>query len=170
MEEKTVNRKWEKVKKVLSVLSILVLFSLFVFLFIQIQHLRKSVNLLSYKVAEHSLRFVLDEMGNEINLTREGCQKINEVFVVDIDEVEPHLTGINIKGKIINTSGVAYQNVKFNVTVAKQTKELNILEKINSGYSRNFKLYIPNVPIEKAEYAEIEYVSSVISWYEHKRG
>lgn len=53
------------------------------------------------------------------------------------------------------------------MTVAGQTKELNIIETIKPGYSRDFELHIPSVPIDKSEYAEIECVSSAISWRQH---
>lgn len=187
MEEKILEKK---PKKHLKTISILVLFGLFIFLSFQIRGLKQEIPALKRTIfdlsfAEEAVRLVkldINELKEEvtdlrikmffgkpalISLTSESYQKINESFTVFIDEVEPHLTGIKIKGGIINTSGVAHENIKFDVTVAEQTKELNILKRINSGYSRNFELFIPNVPVEKSEYATIKFVNSVMAWYQH---
>ena len=164
MEEKIMERK---PKKHLKTISILVLFGLLIFLFFQIKGevavLRQDVNDLKIKLLDITI-FGKPAL---IDLTSQKAQKIDDKFTIFIDEVEPHLTGIKIKGGTINTSGIAHKNIKFSVTVAEQTKELHILEEIKSGYSRNFELYVPNVPIEKSKYAKIKYNSSLMAWFEH---
>jgi len=137
---------------------------------LEIMELKQDLSMLKTKMELLNTKMNRIALGNEpasVDLTSKNVQKINESFTVSIDEVEPHLTGIKIRGEIINTSGLTHRNIKFDVTVAEQTKELHILEEIKSGYSRNFDLYIPDVPIEKSKYAKIEYISFVMRWHSH---
>ncbi len=166
MEENVIEKKPKKTVKIVAT-TILVIFLIFIFIQIEseISTLKQDVWDLKNKVYELTISSL--DTAPTVSLTSETVHKIDDKFSIFVDEVETHLSGINIKGKIINTSSVTYENTKFDITVAEQTKELHIIKQIKPGYGREFEFYIPNVPVEKSEYAKIKYAGSMVIWHKH---
>ena len=73
--------------------------------------------------------------------------------------VNPHLTGVKIKGRIINSTALARENIEFEITIAGKTKKFSI-NRISSGNSTGFEVYVPDVPIDKVNIAKFEKISS----------
>jgi hypothetical protein len=153
-------------------IAFIVLFLALIFLFLGVngryreaEHLRNQIQ--DIKIDIIKLKW---ERKNFVDLTYTGSQSIGEIFSIIVEEVKPHLSGIKIKGEILNNSSVICSNIKFRVnfgeTFTEQERELFILERINPGYSRDFELYIPDVPLE-IRHIEMELISSSISYLKH---
>ena len=92
-----------------------------------------------------------------------GIQEINNTFLVAELSLEPHLTGIKVKGRIVNSSSLSHENVKFKITVSKQSQEFT-LNRVSPGSSTSFEVYVPDVPIKDTRSGEIEYIESMVSY------
>jgi hypothetical protein len=98
-----------------------------------------------------------------IDLTVKSFQNVGGNFCISIESVDPHLSGVTIKGHVLNENATKCTDVKFNVSVGKTKQELNIPE-ISSGYASKFELYVPDVATEDTKTASVEYESSNVSY------
>ena len=92
-----------------------------------------------------------------------NIQKIDDVFMLAGASQKERLTGVDFTGRIINTKSVDHLNLKFTLTVNNISKSFTI-NKISSGNSTGFSVYIPELAINNARYAKIEYESSQIAY------
>lgn len=99
-----------------------------------------------------------------VDLTSSSIQEIGDGFMVVGLDVKEHLTGIKVYGRMINYTALKHQNIKFKIEVNEQEKDIYI-NQISSGNSTRFVTYIPNVPVEKTNYATIKYQESTVSYY-----
>lgn len=99
-----------------------------------------------------------------VDFTVPEIQQIDNTFLLSSASQEKHLTGIKYSGRIINTQSVDHLNAAFNLDVDGKSKGFTI-NKISSGNSTGFNVYIPELNIENARYAKIEYVRSQIQFY-----
>ena len=98
-----------------------------------------------------------------VDLTVKSFQNVGGNFVISIESVDAHLTGITLKGSVLNQNATRCSDVKFSVTVGNSKQELGI-PSIPSGYASKFELYIPDVSTQDTKTASIEYESSNISY------
>ena len=91
-------------------------------------------------------------------------QQLSDGFMLAAAAQEKHLTGIKFTGRIINTQAVKHLDVTFNISANGKNKEFTI-NKISSGNSTGFNVYIPELNANNARYAQIRYVRSSISFY-----
>lgn len=99
-----------------------------------------------------------------VNLTIPAVQKIDKDFMVAKLSTKPHLTGVMVKGTIINGTPLPQENIKFRITILDKSKEFSI-KKLSPGGSRPFEVYIPDVPPDKAQTAKIEHLESTVLYY-----
>ena len=83
-----------------------------------------------------------------------------EGLYVAIDGVEPYLTGLKIKGKILNALAVNRKDLSFKVYIRDKSGDF-FIDIIPSGVAKNFEVYIPDAD-KDAEYALFEYENGVI--------
>jgi len=102
---------------------------------------------------------------DRIDLSDPEIQSIDEQFMLCRTSVEEHLTGIKVKGRVINATALRHDNVTFRITLGVHSKEFTI-NRISSGNSTPFSVYIPDVPIEESRYAKIEYVRATV-WFQY---
>ena len=103
---------------------------------------------------------------NSIFLHSSGYQEIAEGLYAIIDSVDPHLTGLKIKGEILNTLAVDREGVSFKVHVGDKSGDF-FIDEIPSGVAKKFEVYIPDAD-KDAKYAIFEYKSGVVKYYERK--
>jgi hypothetical protein len=99
-----------------------------------------------------------------VDFTVPNAQDIGKDFKVANLSVEQHLTGVKIKGRVINATSLRHDNLKFKITIAEKEKDFWI-NRISSGNSTTFDVYVPDVPLDKAQYGTIEYLESTVSFY-----
>lgn len=99
------------------------------------------------------------------NLTVPNIQKIDNIFLAAKLSAEPYSTGLKVTGLIINSTALGQENVKFKITIGEQSKEIPAINSIPPGSSKKFEVYVPDVSIDKATSAQIQYVESSISYY-----
>ena len=105
----------------------------------------------------------VNKFKQRVDFSVSDIQRLSDGFMLASATQEKHLTGIKFSGRIINTQSVDSHNVTFNLTVNGKTKKFTI-NKISSGNSTGFNVYIPDLSAENARYAEIKYVSSSIAF------
>ena len=91
-------------------------------------------------------------------------QQLSDGFMLAEASQKKHLTGIKFTGRIINTQSVKHLDVTFNLSVNGKDKEFTI-NKISSGNSTGFNVYVPELSVNNARYAKIRYVRSSVSFY-----
>lgn len=91
-------------------------------------------------------------------------QQLSHGFMLAQASQKKYLTGIKFTGRIINTQSVKHRDVTFNLSVNGKNKEFTI-NKISSGNSTGFNVYVPELSVNNARYAKIRYVRSSIFFY-----
>ncbi len=99
-----------------------------------------------------------------VKLTNPAVQKVDRDFMVAKLSVKPHLTGVMIKGTIINATPLPQEDIKFRITILDKSKEFSI-KKLSPGGSKGFEVYVPDVPADKAQTAKIEHLESTVLYY-----
>lgn len=105
----------------------------------------------------------IDRLKQPIDFSVSDIQPLSAGFMLASAAQVKHLTGIRFTGRVINTQSVKYHKVTFNLAVAGKNKEFTI-NKISSGNSTSFSVYIPDLIAEDARFAKIDYVRSSISY------
>lgn len=98
---------------------------------------------------------------NPINLTVPNVQDIDNDYKVTIESVEQHLTGVRVKGRIINSTTLDNEDLSFKIKISNQSQDFYI-NRISAGNSTGFEVYVPNVPIDQTQYGEIIFVESIV--------
>lgn len=101
---------------------------------------------------------------NNINLTEKGWQELNYGLRIADISVTEHLTGVIVKGRIINTLSVNQSIIKFSMNIGSRNKIFEVTDDIKPGCSAPFEVYIPDVPIKQSNYASIKCISSYINF------
>ncbi len=132
------------------------------------QH-QKQLTALSTDLQNQEMRIinierVTDSWGKKINLTNPGVQKVDTVFLVSKIKVEKYLTGVKIKGLMINSSSLEHNDARFRITINTISREFAV-KKISSGSSKKFTVEVPDVPIDKAVEAELKSLASSVSYF-----
>jgi hypothetical protein len=115
------------------------------------------------KAAEEIARIKLDidfRKRGFLDLSVKSLQELGDGFWLEKASVEPDMSGIVLKGFIINSTTMNQSSIKFDITIGNKNQEL-IIDRIDPGMSQSFELYVPGVKIEDAGYAKINYVESV---------
>ncbi|NUM80081.1 hypothetical protein HUU42_04685 [bacterium] len=107
--------------------------------------------------------YLKDLVGKPIDLTSSSLQDIGDGFLVGNLSLEEHLSGILVRGRIVNSTSLTHTSVTFKIVVARQSKEFTI-QRIASASSSSFEIYLPNVPVAHSNSGRIEYLSSSVSY------
>ena len=100
---------------------------------------------------------------NRILLHSSGYQEMEGGLYVVIDSVNPHLSGLKIKGEILNALAVDREGLSFKVHVGDKSGDF-FIDEIPSGVAKKFEVYIPDAD-KDAEYAIFEYKSDFMKYY-----
>ena len=128
-------------KSVKNIITYVVVVIVFIFFFAGIDSAHNKINTLEYDIEMDIWNLKYNRL-SYIDLSSTNFQTINSDFSVMPETVEAHLSGIKISGKILNTSSVDQSDIKFKVVIGNESKEFEIMKKINSGYARPFEIYI----------------------------
>jgi hypothetical protein len=97
-----------------------------------------------------------------VDLAEPTIQDLEQAgFFVASLAVKEHLTGVKITGRMINTQSVDHTDVTFELTVGEESKQFTI-NRVSSGNSTGFSVYLPDVPKEDARWGVFERRSSMI--------
>jgi len=121
-------------------------------------NLNSEVNDLQFYLANQRL-----EISNLIDLSNSSIQDIGDGFKVAELNTSKHMTGVKIKGRVINMTSCTHQSINFKIYISNQEKTIFITQ-ISPGHSTSFDTYIPDVPIEKARWATFKYIESVLKF------
>jgi hypothetical protein len=119
--------------------------------------LNKQINDLRYQIFLHE---ILTEEGN-VDLTNSNIQGIGNGFYVAKLSVEQHLTGVKVKGRVINSMSLIHESVEFQIKIAGQAKDFTV-NRIPAGGSAIFEVYVPDVPVARTKFAVIKYNRSAV--------
>jgi hypothetical protein len=106
----------------------------------------------------------LENAKGTIDFTSAGLQEIGNGFYVVGLALEQHLTGVAIKGRILNGTSLLHSNVELNLEIGGQTKDVTI-NSIPSQAAILFNVYVPDVPVDQTHWGQIKYVRSLINYY-----
>jgi hypothetical protein len=121
----------------------------------RLQNLEQTVNKLD-------IQTFLSEKGL-VDFTSSSVQDIGDgYFVVNLD-MDRHLTGIKLSGRIINTLSVRRRNCTFEISMGRQEKEFTI-NIISPGNSTIFSVYIPDIKPESAHFGKIKSITSTVEY------
>lgn len=135
----------------------------------RIAHLQSQVAELSAKVEQNAidvgkLEFeALRSKPGYISLTESTIQDLENGFLASGMDLEEHLTGYRVKGRIINNQAVRHRSIKFRLTVADQAKEF-VLNQLSPGGSRVFSVYLPDLKAEDVQFGRIEFIESQVAY------
>jgi len=175
---KKIKNALESLKKapMLRILIILLLSALFILVFLYLRYLNDEVNLLSGRIFQNKLNVVSlkadKESENIVYLSMTEFQEIGGGFNVSVKSAAKYLTGINIKGLILNLQSVTYRNPTFIVYVYNVGKgehvkkaEFTVNKEIKPGHAVNFSAYIPDLP-DRTNTLKIDYGGATVVFYE----
>lgn len=109
-------------------------------------------------------QIVYQDVYSRIDLTKTSFQSIPKGFEIAIKNVDAHLTGIKIKGEVLNTQSVDYENLNLTIEVGQTNKDFTI-NKLKAGYATEFEVYIPDIPVSQTKTATVTYNNGVIRFY-----
>ncbi len=98
-----------------------------------------------------------------VDLTVPTMQEIGNGFLAAKLQVEQHLTGVKVRGLMINATALGHQNAKFKITIAGKEKEFSV-NRVMIGGSTGFDVYVPDVPLNATNSARLEYVESLVQY------
>ena len=126
--------------------------------------------IISYSEQQRFKKFMLESLNSiqdnqkKVDFSLTTIQQLSDGFMLTDTSQKKHLTGIEFTGRIINTQSINHSDVKFNLSVNGKNKEFTI-NKISSGNSTEFHVYIPELDFNNSRYAQIKYIRSSISFY-----
>jgi len=106
----------------------------------------------------------VSDIEKTVDFSVSTIQQLSDGFMLAEAAQKKHLTGVEFTGRVINTQSVQHLNATFNISVNGKNKEFTI-NKISSGNSTGFNVYVPELSVQNARYAQIRYVRSSISFY-----
>ncbi len=113
------------------------------------------------------------QQGKYVDLTKDTLQEVGSGFLVTITSVDAHLTGVIVKGRLLNDNSTDRENVKFTIrmgstdlpspsgwtALAFSGQDLTV-QRVSSGYAARFEVYIPDIDPKDTKSAYIEYQDS----------
>jgi hypothetical protein len=97
-----------------------------------------------------------------LHIGTDEAQDIGYGFLVTNLKAYLASNGISLAGTIINTGYIQHTNTSFRITIAGQSKPL-VISQLRPGESQRFEVDFPEVPIDKASHARIDYEGSTVS-------
>jgi hypothetical protein len=86
-----------------------------------------------------------------VDLTKSSVCWIGNDLGVSIEKVTPYMTGVTIKGDLINANAVPIRDARLKVEFRNGSRQNHVvMGSISPGWGRNFEIHIPNVPQEEA--------------------
>lgn len=126
--------------------------------------------IISYSEQQRFKKFMFESLNSiqdiqkKVDFSLTTIQQLSDGFMLADASQKKHLTGIEFTGRIINTQSINHSDATFNLSVNGKNKEFTI-NKISSGNSTQFNVYIPELDVNNARYAQIKYIRSSISFY-----
>lgn len=114
------------------------------------------INGLSYSMLEHK-KAVID-------LTESNFQNINAMLFIDVQDVSEYMAGIKIKGEVLNTNYLTLRDLKLELSVNGQTREISNIEEVYYGHAKPYEVYIPDVGIN-TRYVDIGFKSATFGYW-----
>ena len=140
----------------------------------RIQRIADSLSTLNHRIhlLDSSLRksnwdlyfYKLQNEKGAVDFTDAGLQEIGNGFYVLGINLGQHLTGIKVKGRMLNGTSLAHSNAEFNLTIGDQVKDFTI-SSIPSQTAVSFNVYIPDVPVDQTHWGQIRYRRSLLNYY-----
>lgn len=124
------------------------------------------IDSLSSRLRKAEIDLIIQEYSKEkmVDLSTSDIQDIGNGFSVCKISLEQHLSGVKIRGTIINGTSLNHTMVKFKITVSGQVQYFTV-NRINAGSSGKFTVYIPDIPASDTRWGKIEYDHSTIWFY-----
>lgn len=133
----------------------------------EIAWLRRSLDSLGAQLTSDRGNFNRHTWGDHysgfVDLTSPSIQQIDAEFELAKCDVNTHLNGVKVTGRIINTTSITYVNPNFTITVG-ESENTFWVSRISPGNSTAFSVHIPNVQVESARYGYIVYKSGSVSY------
>ena len=133
---------------------------------IKIEELERKSEELERKVAnlERSVRTLLDSLDwargwGWVDLSRPTLQVIRPGYSVGQASLEQHLTGVRVRGIILNETAVAQESANFRLTIDGQHQEF-FIQRLEPGSASAFEVYVPDVPLDKTRIGKFSYQGS----------
>lgn len=101
-------------------------------------------------------------LGSVIDLYSKSMQKIGEGFFIVGLETSTGLTGLKLSGRVINSTSLKHENIRFKMTIGNESGELHV-PMVSAGNSTEFKTDIPGAS-KDAKTAVVRYVSSSVQF------
>ena len=120
-----------------------------------------SANLYDLSIAVARLNSGIDS--KIVDFSIPGVQDIGEGFSIVRASQEKHLTGIRFTGRVMNREAVDHTSVKFQVMVSGKSQDF-MINRISSGNSTAFNVYVPDLDASEAQYARVHYVGSTVAF------
>ena len=136
------------------IIVVLVIWGIFVTL--QLSSLKKKIE---FSIFYHELIYHSDQVDTSV----ETAQKINSPFIISKINVTQHLDGVKIKGAVINTSSVRYNNSEFKIKAGGQERTFYV-DHMGSGAQGLFNVFIPAISPADVRWVTIEYVGGSVVW------
>ena len=105
-----------------------------------------------------------DRLKHRVDFSTPDIQEIGDGFALVRADQSEHLTGIKFRGRIINKQSVAYENVTFLLKLKSNSKEFTI-NRISSGNSTGFEVYVPDLDPAEARYADIKFLEGTVRFH-----
>jgi hypothetical protein len=100
-----------------------------------------------------------------VDLTDPTVQEIGgKGFLVANLDMKKHLTGIKLEGRVVNTQSVRHENATFKLIIGDRSQEFTI-DRISSGNSTGFSVYVPDISVEDTRYARMYFVNSTVQFH-----
>ncbi len=96
-----------------------------------------------------------------VDLTKAIAQDIGNGFFVSDLSVEEYLTGVKVRGRMINATALDHLNADFEITIAESSREFSV-NRIPSGNSTRFEVHVPGVALDKVKESRIRYLRSTV--------
>jgi len=133
----------------------------------EIASMRRNLDSLGSELATVRANFNLHTWGNHysgfVELTDPSIQTIDAIFLLARSDVNTHLNGVKVTGRIINTSSITYVNPTFKISVG-ESENTFWVSRISPGNSTAFSVHIPNARAESARYGTIKYQSGSVNY------
>ena len=85
-------------------------------------------------------------------------QRIGAGFSILLDGVDRHLSGIRLRGLLQNELAVDRWDPAFEITVGESSQRFTATELLRAGKRVRITVYVPDVPVEKANTATVRFL------------
>lgn len=114
--------------------------------------------------AESTIELQGIDTSHAVDLTETSLQDIGDGFNVGDIALTPHLTGVKVRGRIVNGNAVEHRSATFELTVDEQRKQV-VIQRLRAGGSAAFDVYVPDVAAANTRFGQLKFVSSTVRFF-----